>query len=35
MPSLRDETARSRIFERLQRLSPEMKPRWGRLDVPV
>lgn len=34
MPSLRDETIRSSVIQRLQRLTQTMKPQWGKLDAP-
>jgi Protein of unknown function (DUF1569) len=34
MPSLRDETVRNKIIERLLRLTPATKPSWGSLDAP-
>jgi hypothetical protein len=34
MPSLRNETTRARLIERLQTLKPETRPKWGQLDAP-
>ena len=34
MPSLRDESARNKLIERLQKLAPSTKPAWGQLDAP-
>jgi hypothetical protein len=33
MPSLRDETVRNKLIQRLQGLTPATKPKWGRLDA--
>lgn len=33
MPSLRDETARASLIQRLQGLTPATKPKWGKLDA--
>jgi len=33
MPSLRDEAARKGLIQRLQRLTPATKPKWGKLDA--
>ncbi len=34
MPSLRDQKTRDGLIQRLQRLGPETKPQWGKLDAP-
>ncbi len=34
MPSLRDETARKQVIQRLERLTPATRPQWGRFDAP-
>ena len=34
MPSLRNETIRNGLIQRVQRLTPESKPQWGSLDAP-
>jgi hypothetical protein len=34
MPSLRNEETRNGLIQRLQRLTPETKPHWGKLDAP-
>ena len=34
MPTLRDQEIRSALIRRLQRLTPETKPKWGKLDAP-
>lgn len=34
MPSLRDETARKQLVQRLQNLTPAAKPKWGGMDAP-
>jgi hypothetical protein len=34
MPSLREEKIRNGLIHRLQRLTPESKPKWGSLDAP-
>lgn len=34
MPSLRNETIRNSLIQRLQRLTPETQPQWGKLDAP-
>lgn len=34
MPSLRDESARKQLVQRLQNLTPATKPKWGKLDAP-
>jgi hypothetical protein len=34
MPSLRNQTIRNGLIQRLQRLTPESKPQWGSLDAP-
>lgn len=33
MPSLRDEAARDAILQRLSRLTPAAKPKWGKFDA--
>jgi hypothetical protein len=34
MPSLRNEKTRNGLIQRLQYLTPETKPQWGKLDAP-
>jgi hypothetical protein len=34
MPSLRNEAARNSLIQRLHRLTPATRPRWGKLDAP-
>ena len=34
MHSLRNETIRNGLIQRLQHLTPETKPQWGKLDAP-
>ena len=34
MPSLRDQTARKQLVQRLQNLTPATKPKWGGMDAP-
>lgn len=34
MPSLRDESARNALVQRLQHLTPATKSKWGRFDAP-
>jgi len=34
MPSLRQDTARQHIVQRLQNLTPATKPKWGQFDAP-
>jgi hypothetical protein len=34
MPSLRNETVRNGLMQRLQSLTPTAKPQWGKLDAP-
>ncbi|MGD0548372.1 MAG: DUF1569 domain-containing protein [Terracidiphilus sp.] len=34
MPTLRNLETRSGLMKRLQRLTPETKPQWGKLDAP-
>jgi hypothetical protein len=34
MPSLRSQAVRNRLIQRLQRLTPDTTPQWGKLDAP-
>ena len=34
MPSLRDQTVRNALVQRLQNLTPDTRPKWGKFDVP-
>jgi len=34
MPTLRNRKIRAGLIQRLQRLTPETKPQWGKLDAP-
>jgi Protein of unknown function (DUF1569) len=34
MPSLRDQTARRQLVQRLQKLTPATRPKWGKLNAP-
>jgi hypothetical protein len=34
MPSLRNESVRNALIQRLSRLTPDVKPQWGKLDAP-
>jgi hypothetical protein len=34
MPTLRNQKTRSGLTQRLQQLTPETKPQWGKLDAP-